>query len=70
MTLIKSPLPGKIVEYKVKRGDKVFKGDVVIIIESMKMHNEICAESNGVVNRLIVFPNQIVSANDNLLEMK
>ena len=65
--LIKCPLPGKLVEYTVKRGEQVSKGDVVAIVESMKMLNEICSEEDGVVTRLIAFPDSFVEANGNLL---
>lgn len=67
--LIKSPLPGKLIEYQVKRGEKVAKGDVVAIIESMKMYNEILAEDEGEVTRLIAFPNSHIPVNGELLEI-
>ena len=40
-------MPGLVVEYKVKTGDKVKVGDVVLILEAMKMQNEITAERSG-----------------------
>ena len=46
---IVAPMPGLVVEYKVKTGDKVKVGDVVLILEAMKMQNEITAEKAGTV---------------------
>lgn len=46
---IKAPIPGVIVEIKVKEGEKVTKGMTVAVIEAMKMENDILAESDGTV---------------------
>jgi len=43
------PMPGKVVELRVKEGDRVHKGDVVLVLEAMKMRNEILAPVDGVV---------------------
>jgi biotin carboxyl carrier protein len=45
-------MPGLVVEYKVKIGDTVKLGDVVLILEAMKMQNEITAERAGKVASL------------------
>ena len=68
--LIKSPLPGKVINYRVKEGDKVYKGDVLVVVESMKMHNEICAENDGIVFKLIAPMNEYIAVHGNLLEIK
>ena len=47
-------MPGKIVDVLVKPGDKVAAGDVVIILEAMKMENELCAINKGVVKAVLV----------------
>ena len=44
---IKSPLPGVILDIRVKEGDEVKKGQTVIILEAMKMENSINAECDG-----------------------
>ncbi len=44
---VKSPLPGVIVDVKVKEGDSIKKGDIVIILEAMKMENSIYADKDG-----------------------
>ncbi len=47
--MIKSPMPGIIIAVPVQEGDEVLKGDKVIILESMKMENELRAPCDGVV---------------------
>ena len=46
-TKINAPMPGKIVAVKVAAGDSIKKGDVVVVLEAMKMENEICAPQDG-----------------------
>ena len=46
---INSPMPGKIVAVKLAAGDPVKKGDVVLVLEAMKMENEICAPKDGTI---------------------
>ena len=46
---INSPMPGKIVAVKAAAGDAVKKGDVVLVLEAMKMENEICAPQDGTI---------------------
>ncbi|MDG1184253.1 MAG: biotin carboxylase N-terminal domain-containing protein, partial [SAR86 cluster bacterium] len=49
-----APMPGKVIEVKVKKGDKVKAGDTLIIIEAMKMEHSIKATENGKVAKLMV----------------
>jgi biotin carboxyl carrier protein len=51
---IKSPMPGLILDVLVVEGDPVEKGDKVVILESMKMENELRASREGVVTRVHV----------------
>lgn len=51
---IKSPMPGLIIAVPVVEGQPVKKGDKIIILESMKMENELRSPRDGVVNRLFV----------------
>ena len=51
---IKSPLPGVIVDIKVKVGDTLKSDDVVVILEAMKMENDIHAGKSGVVKAINV----------------
>ncbi len=51
---VSSPMPGKVVSVKVSPGDKVKKGDVLLIIEAMKMENEIHSPIDGTVGEIYV----------------
>jgi biotin carboxyl carrier protein len=60
---IVSPMPGTIIEVLVKTGDKVNADDELIILESMKMENPICASSNGTVTEVKVEEQDKVQVN-------
>ena len=51
---VKTPLPGTILKILVKAGDEVKKGDTLLIMEAMKMENNIMAEKNGKVTEIRV----------------
>ena len=51
---IKAPMPGTILGVKVSVGDKVEKGDTILILEAMKMENEIAAPEAGTVSSIDV----------------
>ena len=46
---IKAPMPGNIIKVNVKVGAAVKKGDVLVVLEAMKMENDVCAPQDGVV---------------------
>ena len=48
------PMPGKVIEIRVKEGDPVRKGDVLLVLEAMKMRNELTSPVDGVVRGLAV----------------
>ena len=48
-TVVKAPMPGTLVKVNVKVGDAVKKGDVLCVLEAMKMENDIMAPADGVV---------------------
>ena len=52
--IIKSPMPGSVVKLNVKEGDEVNSGDILIIVEAMKMENELRASSNMKVKKIFV----------------
>lgn len=60
---IKSPMPGLIIAVLVEEGQVVSKGDQIVILESMKMENELHSPRDGVVKRLHVEPGQGVEKN-------
>lgn len=53
-TPVSSPLPGTITEVKVNVGDTVKEGDVVVVLEAMKMQNNIEAETSGTITSILV----------------
>ena len=57
---LKAPLPGTITSINVKQGDQVNVGDVVIVLEAMKMQNNIEAEYAGTVTAINVTPGDAV----------
>lgn len=64
---LKAPLPGTITAVNVKVGDKVNAGDVVIILEAMKMQNNIEAENAGTITAINVTPGDSVMEGSILL---
>ena len=51
---VDAPMPGSIVNVLVKAGQKVNAGDVLVIIEAMKMENEIMAPKNGTITQVVI----------------
>ncbi len=64
---ITAPLPGKIVNIQAKRGNKVKTNDVLIIIEAMKMENEIVADLDGIIQEIKVKVGDVVNTNDEMI---
>ena len=67
--LISSAIPGKIVSVLVSEGDKVDSGSVVIVLEAMKMQNEIKAGIDGKVDKIMCKPGERIEANVPLMEI-
>lgn len=65
---LNSPLPGNILVINVKEGDTFQEGDVLMVMESMKMENNVLAERSGTVSKLNVQVGQAVLQDDVLLE--
>ncbi len=65
---IKAPMPGLILDLKVKPGDEVKKGDVVLILEAMKMENSIKSPGDGVVKAVRIALKQSVEKNQVLIQ--
>ena len=66
---IKAPMPGTLMTYKVAVGQEVRKGEVVLILEAMKMENEIVAPVDGKVRALGPAEGASVAAGEVLLEL-
>ncbi len=67
--IIKSPLPGKVVSVDVNPGDRVEKGDRLVTIEAMKMHNYINAPQAGKVSSIFVTVGSTVEKGQTLLQI-
>jgi biotin carboxyl carrier protein len=65
-----APMPGKIIEMKVRIGDRVKQGQALLIMEAMKMHNPILAAKEGVVVQLFVKVNDPVQSGQSLLVIR
>jgi len=63
---IKAVMAGTVLSIKKKPGDKVAVGDVVLILEAMKMENEISSPSDGVIGNILVNPGQSINTGDTL----
>lgn len=61
---VKAPMPGTILDIKVKEGQSVKKGEVLFILEAMKMENEIMAGEDGVVVKIAVPKGAQVNTDD------
>jgi len=64
---LKAPIPGLITRINVKEGDRISKKDGLIILEAMKMENEIRAEFDGIVNKIMVKEGAPVEKDEDLL---
>lgn len=67
--VIECPMPGNIMQVKVKEGDPVKKGDCLLTLESMKMENDITSDFNGVVHQIHVKPGDSVQAGAPMIEI-
>lgn len=67
---ILSPMSGRILSIKVREGDRVQKGDVIVILESMKTQVEITSHLNGVVEKIMVKEGDFVKTNHLLVKIK
>ncbi len=64
---IDAPMPGKVVKLVASEGQSVKAGEVLLILEAMKMQNEIPADSDGVVKKFNVAAGQSVKAHESLV---
>lgn len=66
---INSPMPGTIVDVLVKEGDAVQEGDTILILEAMKMENEIYAPKDGTIATVNVSKGSSVNVGDLLVSL-
>jgi len=67
--ILKAPMPGSVLEVKVSVGDKVEAGDVLLVLEAMKMENELPASQAGTVEQVLVTKGDTVNSEDTLVIM-
>lgn len=66
---VKAPMPGNILKVNCKAGQSVKRGDVLIVLEAMKMENDICAPEDGVVSTVAVAQGATVATDDLLVAL-
>ncbi|MEA5151805.1 MAG: biotin/lipoyl-containing protein [Oscillospiraceae bacterium] len=66
-TVVTAPLPGNVLAINVKPGESVKAGQTLLLIEAMKMENEVVAPCDGVVKQLAVSKGALVATGDTLL---
>lgn len=64
---LRSPLPGTIIEIPAKVGDEVKEGDTLVVLEAMKMNNNLTAEKDGKVKAILVEEGMAVKENTPLV---
>lgn len=69
-TPVLAPIQGNVLDVKVTVGKQVKKGDCLLIIEAMKLENEVLAPCDGVVSEIIVTKGKTVSTKELLLTIK
>ena len=66
----KALMGGKIVSVDVKPGDKVKKGQTILVYEAMKMENDVASEIEGTIKRIFVAPGDIVNTDQIMVEFE
>lgn len=67
---VNAPMPGNILDVKVNVGDSVTSGQVLVILEAMKMENDIVAPANGKITSINVKKGDSVNSNDLIITME
>lgn len=67
---VRAPIPGLVVKVPVRAGEAVLEGDVLIVLEAMKMENELCAPRGGVIHDIRVSAGDQVSSGQVMLTLK
>ena len=64
---VKAPMPGSVLDVKVVVGDQAAEGDVLVVLEAMKMENELTAPQAGTVKEVLVKKGDTVNSGDPLI---
>lgn len=65
---LKAPMGGRVISVKVKAGDKVKKGSVLLVYEAMKMENDVVADKDVIIKRVFVKQDDVVNNDDVMIE--
>jgi biotin carboxyl carrier protein len=68
--VVKSPMPGRVVRVLVAEGDSVEAGAAVVVVEAMKMENELCVERAGTIKRVATAVGATVEGGAVLVELE
>ncbi len=69
-TTIAAPMPGVILDVRVSEGQNVSKNDVILVLEAMKMENEVMAPQDGIIESIAVKKGSNVNAGDIMVTIK
>ncbi|MCR5068935.1 MAG: biotin/lipoyl-binding protein [Prevotella sp.] len=64
---LRAPIPGTIVDIFAKEGDKIKEGDTILVLEAMKMNNNLTADKDGVIKEILVQNGETVKENTALV---
>ena len=64
-----SPMPGKVIKVNVKKGDEVKRGTILLVVEAMKMENNITSVKDAVVEKVNVKEGDMVTADFKLIDL-
>ena len=67
---VRAFIPGTVVEVRSQAGDRVERGTVLLLLEAMKMYNEVCSEIGGTVAEVHVSPGERVAKDQLLVELR
>ncbi|MDD6942594.1 MAG: acetyl-CoA carboxylase biotin carboxyl carrier protein subunit [Muribaculaceae bacterium] len=65
---MKAPMGGTVLEFKVKPGDTVKKGDVVLVYEAMKMENNLTSDREGTIAALLIEEGEVMATDQPIIE--
>jgi biotin carboxyl carrier protein len=67
---VKAPMPGKVIKINVAEGDEVRKNQTLLIVEAMKMENEIKSTIEGIVKKICAAAGELVDSEKTLIELE